>query len=195
MFNLILFGPPGSGKGTQATSIEEKYGLIHISTGDLFRNELKNETDLAKKIRNYLDTGQLVPDAITIQMLKNKILSYDEPNGFLLDGFPRNITQAEALMGLFNELQTDVHLLLALDVPEEEIVKRILNRGKTSGRSDDNDESIIRDRFRVYEEVTDPVFSFFGKMNKAEKVNGIGSIEEIFGRIESVIEQYQKKHA
>lgn len=192
MFNLILFGPPGSGKGTQATSIEDKYGLIHISTGDLFRNELKNETELAKKIRNYLDTGQLVPDEITIQMLKNKILSFDDPKGFLLDGFPRNIAQAEALLGLFKELKTDVHLLLALDVPEEEIVTRILNRGKTSGRSDDNDESIIRDRFKVYEEVTDPVFSFFAEKNKAEKVEGIGTIEEIFGRIEKVIDKYQQ---
>jgi len=155
---------------------------------------LRNETDLAKKIRNYLDTGQLVPDEITIQMLKNKILSYNEPKGFLLDGFPRNTAQAEALLELFRELNTDVDLLLALDVPEEEIVTRILNRGKTSGRSDDNDESVIRDRFKVYEEVTDPVFAFFAEMNKAEKVEGLGTIEEIFGRIENVIDKYQQKH-
>jgi adenylate kinase len=193
MFNIILFGPPGSGKGTQATSIEEKYNLHHISTGDLFRHELKNNTDLGKKIQKYLDSGQLVPDEITILMLKNKILSYTDPNGFLLDGFPRNIAQAESLLELFNGLNSDVHLLVSLDVPEEEIVARILNRGKTSGRTDDNDESVIRGRYKVYEEVTDPVFDYFHSMNKASKVNGIGTIEEIFGRIVAVIDKHVGK--
>ncbi|MGE5356979.1 MAG: adenylate kinase [Deltaproteobacteria bacterium] len=189
MFNIILFGPPGSGKGTQATSIEEKYKLHHVSTGDLFRYELKNNTEVGKQIQKFLDSGQLVPDEITIKMLKNKILSYSNPNGFLLDGFPRNIAQADALIQLFKELDSDVHLLVSLDVPEEEIVARILNRGKTSGRSDDNDESVIRGRYKVYEEVTDPVFEYFGKMNKASKVDGIGTIEEIFGRIVDVIDR------
>ncbi len=190
MFNIILFGPPGSGKGTQAVSIEEKYKLHHISTGDLFRYELKNNTDMGKKIQKFLDSGQLVPDEITIQMLKNKILSYDNPNGFLLDGFPRNIAQAEALLDLFKELNSDVHLLVSLDVPEEEIVARILNRGKTSGRSDDNDESVIRNRFKVYEEVTDPVFDYFNTLNKSVKIDGIGTIVEIFGRIVQAIDNH-----
>ena len=193
MFNIILFGPPGSGKGTQATSIEEKYNLHHISTGDLFRYELKNNTDLGKKIQKYLDSGQLVPDEITILMLKNKILSFDNPSGFLLDGFPRNIIQADALVDLFKELNSDVHLLVSLDVPEEEIVARILNRGKTSGRTDDNDESVIRGRYKVYEDVTDPVFDYFYSMGKASKVDGIGTIEEIFGRVVEAIDKHIAK--
>jgi adenylate kinase len=194
MFNIILFGPPGSGKGTQAVYIEEKYNLHHISTGDLFRYELKNKTDMGKKLQRYLDSGQLVPDEITIQMLKNTVLSYENPNGFLLDGFPRNIAQAEALLDLFKELDSDVHLLVSLDVPEEEIVERILNRGKSSGRSDDNNESIIRSRFKVYEEVTDPVFGYFKSLNKAVKIHGIGSIDEIFDRIVQEIDNQLITH-
>lgn len=193
MFNIIIFGPPGSGKGTQAQYIQDKYGIIHISTGDLFRYELKNDTPLGKKIRSYIDSGQLVPDEITIEMLKNKVKSFDSPSGFLLDGFPRNEAQAVELEKLFEELGSEVHLLISLDVPEEEIVDRILNRGKTSGRTDDNDEAIIRERFRVYKEVTDPVFHFYDKKEKAELINGVGSIDEIFNRISNKVDTIVNK--
>ena len=192
MFNLILFGPPGSGKGTQATEIESKYGLNHISTGELFRYELKNETETGKEIKKYLDKGQLVPDEITIEMLKRKILSYDNPNGFLLDGFPRNKNQAGYLDKLFEELNAEVNLLISLDVEEDEIIKRILNRGKTSGRSDDNDIAIIKDRFKVYLDVTEPVFDYYDKSGKSTAVDGLGSIDQIFNRVCCVIDEVNK---
>ncbi|HEB62126.1 MAG TPA: adenylate kinase [Bacteroidetes bacterium] len=193
MFNIILFGPPGSGKGTQAKIIEEKYDLHHISTGDLFRYELKNETELGKKIKHIMESGELVPDEITIEMLKNKILSFDNPKGFLLDGFPRNNNQAKELDKLFEELGEEVNVLISLDVPEEEIVQRILNRGKTSGRSDDNDESIIRGRYQVYKDQTLPVFEYYQNKNKARTVNGVGDIDEISNRILCAVEEHNKK--
>jgi len=192
MYNLILFGPPGSGKGTQAAKLKEKYGLTHISTGDLFRHELKNNTELGQRIRQYIDNGKLVPDEITITMLKNKINSLPEGQGFLLDGFPRNIFQAQALDKLMEELGANIDLLVSLEVPEEEIVKRILNRGKTSGRSDDNDEEIIRERFHVYQDQTLPVFEYYAKQGKAKSIDGLGSIEEIFNRIVCVVDENLK---
>lgn len=192
MFNLILFGPPGSGKGTQATEIESKYGLNHISTGELFRYELKNDTDIGKEIKNYLDNGQLVPDEITIGMLKKKILSFTNPNGFLLDGFPRNINQAASLDQLFVELNSEVNLLVSLDIGEDEIIKRILNRGKTSGRSDDNDVNIIKSRFKVYQDVTQPVFDYYKKEGKSKAIDGVGTIDQIFNRICCVIDEIKK---
>ncbi len=193
MFNLILFGPPGSGKGTQAAKITEKYNLHHISTGDIFRCELKNESELGKAVKSYLDKGQLVPDHITIKMLKKKIQSFENPNGFLLDGFPRNEAQADALGELFKELGTDVDLLLALEVGEEEIVKRILNRAKTSGRSDDMDESIIRGRYQVYKDFTENVFDYYKKRNKAKKVDGVGEIDAVFNRLCCAIDEHIDK--
>ncbi len=193
MFNIILFGPPGSGKGTQAKIIEEKYDLHHISTGDLFRYELKNETELGKKIKHIMEAGELVPDKITIEMLKNKILSFDNPKGFLLDGFPRNNNQAKELDKLLEELGEEVNVLISLDVPEEEIVQRILNRGKTSGRSDDNDENIIRGRYKVYMDQTLPVYKYYENKNKARTVNGVGDIDEISNRILCAVEEHNKK--
>ncbi len=192
MFNIILFGPPGSGKGTQAKNIEKEYDLHHISTGDLFRYELQNETELGKKIKNIMAAGELVPDEITIEMLKNKILSYDNPKGFLLDGFPRNNIQAQALDNFLEELGEEVNVLISLDVPEEEIVTRILNRGKTSGRTDDNDENIIRGRYKVYRDQTLPVFEYYQNKNKAISVNGVGSIDEITNRILCALEEHNK---
>lgn len=192
MFNLILFGPPGSGKGTQAEKITKKYNLHHISTGDLFRCEMKNKSDLGIAVREYLDKGELVPDEITIKMLNKKIKSFDDPHGFLLDGFPRNDVQAKSLDKFFEELGTDVDLLLALEVPEEEIVGRVLNRGKTSGRADDANEEIIRSRFRVYKKVTESVFTYYSEFNKAKSVNGVGSIDEIFNRLSCVIDEFKK---
>ncbi len=193
MFNLILFGPPGSGKGTQAAKITKKYNLHHISTGDLFRYELKNETELGKAIKGYMDRGELVPDEITIKMLNNKIQSFENPNGFLLDGFPRNKAQARALDELFESLETDVDLLLALDVGEEEIVKRILNRAKTSGRADDMDENIIRSRYQVYKDFTQNVFGYYKDKNKAKAVDGVGEIEVVFNRLCCAIDEHIDK--
>ncbi len=183
MINLILFGPPGSGKGTQAEKLVEKYNLLHISTGDLFRYEMGNDTALGLKAKEYISKGELVPDSVTIGMLKNKVDANPDVPGYIFDGFPRNINQSEALDEILKEKGEEVSVLLSLDVDDEEIIKRILNRGKTSGRSDDNDESIIRNRIEVYKSETTPVFDFYAKSNKSKLINGIGSIEEIFGRL------------
>ena len=183
MINLILFGPPGSGKGTQAEKLEKKYRLHHVSTGDLFRNEIKKSTKLGQMAKHFIDKGDLVPDEITIQMLRQKLESFDDGMGFLLDGFPRTEDQAIALDLLMHQLELDLTALLALEVPEEEIVARILNRGKTSGRSDDNDPAIIKNRIETYEEVTCPVFKHYEKLGKTIRVNGVGKIDEIFERL------------
>lgn len=183
MINLVLFGPPGSGKGTQAEKLEKKYHLHHISTGDLFRYEIGNKTELGLRAKRYIDKGDLVPDDITVGMLKNKLESLNDNKGFLLDGFPRTEEQAEALDKLMELLHIDLTGLLALEIPEEEVVKRILNRGKYSGRSDDNDQDIIKNRFETYEELTCPVFSYFERQGKTKRINGVGSIDEIFHRL------------
>jgi adenylate kinase len=188
MLNLILFGPPGSGKGTQAANMIEKYGLLHISTGDLFRYEMGNKTPLGIKAQEYMSKGELVPDEITIGMLKNKVNTNPEVSGIIFDGFPRTIAQAEALDTFLNEKNTSVTLLVALDVPDDELVQRILLRGKTSGRNDDNDESIIRNRIKVYNEDTAPIFDYYAQSGKSQKIQGVGSIDEIFDKITSVIE-------
>jgi adenylate kinase len=186
--NIILFGPPGSGKGTQAKKLEEKYNLVHISTGDLFRYEMGNDTPLGLKAKSYIEKGELVPDEVTVGMLKNKVNASEDAEGFIYDGFPRTIPQAEALDSFLLEKNAQIKALVALDVDEEEIVKRILERGKTSGRPDDNDESIIRNRISVYLQETQPVFDYYDKKNAAFKVNGLGSIDDIFGRLCEVID-------
>ena len=183
MINLILFGPPGSGKGTQAAKLVEKYHLLHISTGDLFRYEMGNDTELGLLAKSYIKKGELVPDSVTIGMLKNKVDANPEVAGYIFDGFPRNINQSEALDQILAEKGEKVSLLLSLDVDDEEIVSRILNRGKTSGRSDDNDESIIRNRIEVYKSETTPVFDYYATQGKSVMINGIGSIDEIFVRL------------
>ena len=187
MLNLILFGPPGSGKGTQASKLVEKYNLLHISTGDLFRYEMGNDTPLGLKAKEYISKGELVPDEVTIGMLKNKVDANPDVAGYIFDGFPRTIPQAEALDKLLSEKKQTVSGLLALDVEDAELVKRLLERGKTSGRKDDSDESIIQNRISVYNKETAPVFNFYKKQNKADKVQGIGSIENIFDRLCSMI--------
>lgn len=188
MVNLILFGPPGSGKGTQAKLLVEKYNLLHISTGDLFRYEMGNDTPLGLKAKEYIAKGELVPDEVTVGMLKNKVNAHPDVEGFIFDGFPRTIPQAEALDAFLTEKETTVTKLLALDVDEDEIVKRLLERGKTSGRADDNDESIIRNRISVYEKETSVVYDYYDKQGKSAKVEGVGSIEEIFGRLSEQID-------
>lgn len=181
--NIILFGPPGSGKGTQAKKLADKYGWVHISTGDLFRYEMGNDTPLGLKAKSYIEKGELVPDVVTVGMLKNKVNSSEGAKGFIFDGFPRTVAQAEALDAFLDEKGTQVDALIALDVEEEEIVQRLLERGKTSGRPDDNDESIIRNRIAVYHEETQPVYNHYAKKGISKKVNGLGGIEHIFGRL------------
>jgi adenylate kinase len=189
MINVILFGPPGSGKGTQALKIAEKYNLVHISTGDLFRFEIGNNTPLGKEASLFMSKGELVPDSITIGMLKNKMQIHPDASGFIFDGFPRNIPQAEALDKLMSESGLKIDLLISLHVDEEEIVKRILSRGATSGRSDDNDQSIIRNRIVVYKNETTPVYDYYHEKEISKTINGIGSIDEIFEQICQTIDQ------
>jgi adenylate kinase len=189
MANIILFGPPGSGKGTQAEKLAEAFELMHISTGDMFRYELKNETPLGQKAKAFMDQGQLVPDEVTIEMLKNKVESNQDVKGFILDGFPRTIPQADALQKLMSELNMELSGLIALRVEKEEIVKRLLERGKTSGRKDDQNEEVIRDRIRVYNEETQPVFEYYEEKNMAYIVDGMGDIKEIFERLSAVVSE------
>ena len=190
MINLILFGPPGSGKGTQAAKLVEAYQLVHISTGDLFRYEMGNDTPLGKLAKSYIEKGELVPDSVTIGMLKNKVDANPDANGFIFDGFPRTVAQAEALDQLLADMGTSINCLVALDVSDDEITKRILLRGQTSGRSDDNDERIIRNRIDVYKSETTPVFDHYAEAGKSHKVEGIGSIAEILERLKAVIERF-----
>lgn len=183
MINIILFGPPGSGKGTQAAKLVDKYELVHISTGDLFRAEMGQNTPLGLRAKEYIAKGELVPDEVTVGMLRNKVEAHPQAKGFIFDGFPRTIPQAEALDALLNSLDTSVSVLLALVVDDEEIVKRITLRGATSGRSDDNDDAIIRNRIAVYKNETTPVFDYYQQFGKSQLIDGIGSISEIFERL------------
>ena len=189
MLNLILFGPPGSGKGTQAAHLVEKYQLLHISTGDLFRYEIGNSTELGLLAKSYMDKGQLVPDSVTIGMLKNKVDTNPGVEGIIFDGFPRTVAQAEALDQLLDSMGTCVSGLIALEVSDEEITERILLRGQTSGRSDDNDPEIIGKRIAVYKNETTPVFDHYDQSGKSLKINGVGSIEDIFGRLCEAIDK------
>jgi adenylate kinase len=190
MINLILFGPPGSGKGTQAEKLVKKYKLVHISTGDLFRYEMSNNTPLGQEAKAYMAKGELVPDSVTIGMLKNKVEKHPESNGFIFDGFPRTTPQAEALDAFLKSKKQQVSGLISMEVEDEELVKRLLGRGKTSGRADDNDESIIRNRMAVYKNETVPVFDFYTIQNKSYKINGIGSILAIFRRLTKIINRF-----
>lgn len=188
MINLILFGPPGSGKGTQAAKLVEKYELLHISTGDLFRYEIGNDTPLGQEAKRYMAKGELVPDAITIGMLRNKVEANPDVPGYIFDGFPRTEEQAEALDALLKERGQAVSVLIALEVDDAEIVKRILIRAETSGRADDADESIIQNRIDVYNRETAQVFDYYAESGKSVRVQGTGSIDEIFDRLCAVID-------
>jgi adenylate kinase len=183
MVNLILFGPPGSGKGTQAAKLVEKYGLLHISTGNLFRYEMGRQTPLGKKAKSYIQKGELVPDEVTVGMVRNKVEAHPDVPGYILDGFPRTVAQAEALDDLLEKRNTEISKLIMLDVPDDEIVRRILGRGKTSGRTDDTDETIIRNRIEVFKKETTPVFEYYERRHKAIRINGVGKIDEIFERL------------
>lgn len=183
MLNLILFGPPGSGKGTQATKLIDKYNLFHISTGDMFRYELSNKTELGQLARSYMDKGQLVPDSVTISMLEKRVKDNPDVKGFIFDGFPRTTPQAVALDTFLAGRGQSITGLIELLVNEDEVVKRILLRGASSGRADDNDESIVRNRFTVYRKETTPVGEHYEALGKAHKIEGVGGIDDIFKKL------------
>lgn len=188
MFNLILFGPPGSGKGTQSAKIVEKYGLIHLSTGDLLRKELKEKTPLGLEAQQFIDKGQLVPDEVVMGMISSALDLHAGARGFLFDGFPRTEAQAEGLDKLLALKKSAISLVLFLEVDEEELIKRLIHRGKTSGRTDDSDEAIQRKRQEVYKTETLPVAAHYGKLKKVVRVDGMGGIDEIFDRLSSQID-------
>ena len=194
MFNLILFGPPGSGKGTQSDRLVEKYGLIHLSTGNLLREEIANKTPLGIEAKKFIDHGQLVPDEVVIGMVDSFFDKHKEANGFLFDGFPRTVAQAQALDRLLTLKKTDIAVVLALDVTEKELVNRLLNRGKTSGRSDDSDESVIKKRFAVYTNETSPVADYYKKARKFKSIQGEGSVDEINAALRQAIDKAMAIH-
>jgi len=188
MFNLILFGPPGSGKGTQSEKIVEKFGLIHLSTGNLLRQEIAEKTALGLGAKSFIDKGQLVPDEVVIAMIDSCLVKHPQAKGFLFDGFPRTVAQAEALDKLLALKKTSICKVIALEVDEEELTRRLIKRGETSGRTDDTDEAIIRKRFAVYKNETEPVAEYYRQQGKFEAVKGVGGINEIFGTLSKCIE-------
>jgi len=190
MINLILFGPPGSGKGTQAEMLVEKYNLLHISTGDLFRYEIGNKTPLGVEAKSYMDKGELVPDSVTIRMLENKVNANSDVGGFIFDGFPRTIKQSEALDAFLKEKGTSITGLLSLKVDDDELVSRLLERGKTSGRKDDSNEEIIRNRIAVYNNETAPVYNYYKEQGLSAYINGVGTKDEIFASLSEAIDCY-----
>ncbi len=189
MFNLILFGPPGSGKGTQSDKLVEKYGLIHLSTGNLLRQEIKDKTPLGLEAKSFIDKGQLVPDEVVIGMVDSYFDQHIGAKGFLFDGYPRTVAQATALDKLLELKKTGIESVLFLNVDEEELIKRLVHRGKTSGRSDDADENVQRKRQEVYRNETLPVAAFYKKQNKVINVKGIGTVDEIFSSLSEIIDK------
>ncbi|SJZ66960.1 adenylate kinase [Sediminibacterium ginsengisoli] len=189
MFNIILFGPPGSGKGTQSEKLIAKYGLKHLSTGDLLRSEISRETPLGLEAKNFMDKGQLVPDEVVIGMISTALDSNPEARGFLFDGFPRTEAQSEALDKLLKLKNTEIGVVLALEVSEEELISRLMNRGLTSGRSDDTNEAVIRARITEYHNKTSAVAKYYSGFDKVVQVKGEGTVEEIFSGLCSEIDK------
>ncbi len=183
MFNLILFGPPGSGKGTQSEKLIAQYGLKHLSTGDLLRHEINNQTPLGKEAQNFMDKGQLVPDEVVIGMISSALDKNPDAKGFLFDGFPRTQAQAKALDNLLELKEAPIAAMLALEVSEEELVKRLLKRGETSGRSDDNNEQVIRARIVEYHNKTAMVADYYNQFDKVVMIKGEGTVDDIFQRL------------
>ena len=189
MTNIVLFGPPGAGKGTQAEVLKVKYQLVHISTGDVFRYNIKNQTQLGTLAKSYMDKGHLVPDGVTIKMLNAEVEKNPEANGFVFDGFPRTAAQAEALATLMEEKSSQINAMVALEVDDEILVGRLLERGKTSGRADDADEAIIRERVAEYYRKTDVLKDFYKAKDRYFGVNGVGTIQEITARLSEVFDR------
>ncbi|MEN9382052.1 MAG: hypothetical protein RI940_933 [Bacteroidota bacterium] len=188
MFNLILFGPPGSGKGTQSENIIAANGLQHLSTGNLLRSEITNSTPLGLKAKTFMDAGQLVPDEVVIGMVDNFMNAHPEAKGFLFDGFPRTTAQCIALDALLQQKGTEINVVLALEVTEEELVKRLLGRGATSGRSDDTNETVIRARIQEYHDKTTAVATYYAQFNKVISVKGEGTVESIYADLKKEID-------
>jgi len=188
MINIVLFGKPGAGKGTQAEFLKEKYNLVHLSTGDIFRHHIKTGTELGKLAKSIIDRGDLVPDEITTNMLRDSVNSNLNAKGFLFDGYPRTLAQAEALDAILTEKGSQNTATIALEADDEVLVQRLLERGKTSGRADDQDEDKIRNRYQEYNEKTAPLINYYQNQGKFHAVNGIGSIDEITKRLSSVID-------
>ncbi len=188
MLNIVLFGPPGAGKGTQSDNLIQKYNLVHLSTGDILRGELKSETRLGLEAKNYMSKGELVPDEVVIGMIDKKLDENANATGFIFDGFPRTTKQAEALDELLSKKNTSISAMLALEVDREELIKRLMLRGKESGRADDQDVSIISNRIKVYETETAPVIGYYESQGKYYAVDGLGSIEDISNRLYAVID-------
>ena len=189
MLNLVLFGPPGAGKGTQAEFLIKAYGLEHLSTGDLLRSELAAGTILGLEAKRYMEKGELVPDSVVIGMIKNKLTSSNGSNGIIFDGFPRTVDQAKALDELLNENGTPIKGMLSLEVEKEELIHRLLGRGLISGRLDDQDQSVIENRINVYNEKTLPLIEYYKPQGKHFGINGMGSIEEIAERLRAVVDK------
>ena len=188
MVNLILFGKPGSGKGTQAEFVKRKYDLVHISTGDLFRNNISNNTDLGLLAKSYMEKGDLVPDEVTIKMLEAEVNKHPNANGFIFDGFPRTTIQAEILDQFLSTLKLSISMTIALEVDENLLIDRLINRGKDSGRADDQDRSKIQNRFEEYNNKTSPLINYYKNQNKFFEVNGVGDVNEISTRIFKTID-------
>ena len=182
MLNIVIFGAPGSGKGTQSERIVEKYGINHISTGDVLRAEIKNGTELGKTAKGYIDQGQLIPDELMIDILGSVFDSFKDSKGVIFDGFPRTIAQAEALKKMLAERGQDVSVMVDLDVPEEELMVRLIKRGKDSGRADDNEET-IKKRLHVYHSQTAPLIDWYKNEKKYQHINGLCTMEGIFAEI------------
>lgn len=189
MFNIILFGPPGSGKGTQSEKLIAAYGLKHLSTGDLLRSEIARKTPLGVEAKSLMDKGQLVPDEVVVGMISSALDENPQAKGFLFDGFPRTTAQSESLDKLLKLKNTEIGVVLALDVSEEELVKRLLHRGLTSGRSDDTNEAVIRARIVEYKQKTTVVANYYDQFNKVVHLQGEGSVEEIFASLCSEIDK------
>lgn len=191
MFNLILFGPPGSGKGTQSEKLIAKYGLKHLSTGDLLRSEIANQTTLGLEAKSFMDKGQLVPDEVVIGMIRSALANNPQAKGFLFDGFPRTKAQSEALDALLAQNNAEINVVLALEVAEEELVKRLKNRGLTSGRSDDVKEEVIKARILEYHNKTSAVADYYNQFGKVVPVKGEGSVDDIFESLSAEIDNKQ----
>ena len=190
MLNVVLFGPPGAGKGTQSKNLIDKYALVHLSTGDILRSEITDGTELGLEAKKLMDQGVLVPDEVVIGMISNKLDANKESNGFIFDGFPRTVAQAEALDKLLESKSSTISGMIALEVDREELQRRLLLRGKDSGRPDDQNPEIIARRIEEYNSKTAIVANYYKDQNKYNSINGIGSIEEIFDNISSVVDSF-----
>ncbi|MEB2780189.1 adenylate kinase [Algoriphagus persicinus] len=190
MYNIVLFGPPGAGKGTQSEKLIQRYGFTHLSTGDLFRKHLGEGTELGQLAKKYMNEGRLVPDEVVISMVEDKINEIKDARGFIFDGFPRTTAQAEALDKMLSKHNLEINGMIALQVPESVLKARIKERGKTSNRVDDQDDEKINTRIKVYLEETLPVADYYAAQNKLQIINGVGEIDQIFSDITSVIDSY-----